>query len=203
MWNNESIWNLKRFHAKIEEMQKFGDIRLLHLINKHGPQNGAEILNELQNAGDSRMQQMNHMNPGSFGCGPRGGAEILNELRNSSDPRMHHMHPRNFGYSKLSPSYLYPALKKMEFNGLISKNKEDKYELTEKGKNSLNKLHEFFQTEKGMTEDPFTLEDAFTELDSYVDYLEDTGKEKLKIHSESLENLIERLKNIKESVDNN
>jgi hypothetical protein len=31
MLNNENIWNLKRFHAKIGEMQKFGDIRLLHL----------------------------------------------------------------------------------------------------------------------------------------------------------------------------
>jgi DNA-binding PadR family transcriptional regulator len=89
----------------------------------------------------------------------------------------------------------------MECEGLISKNKEGKYELTEKGKNSLNKLHEFFQTEKRGTDDSFTIENVFTELDSYVDYLEDTGKEKLEVHLESIENLIVRLKNIKESLE--
>jgi DNA-binding PadR family transcriptional regulator len=61
---------------------------------------------------------------------------------------MNHMYPRRFGYSKPSPSFLYPSLKKMECEGLISKNKEDKYELTKKGKISLNQLHEFYQTEK-------------------------------------------------------
>jgi DNA-binding PadR family transcriptional regulator len=113
------------------------------------------------------------------------------------------MHPRSFRYSKPSPSYLYSTLKKMECEGLISKNKEDKYELTEKGKISLNKLHEFFQTEKREKDDAFTIENALTELESYIDYLEDTGKEKLKVHLESIENLIARLKNIKESLDNN
>jgi DNA-binding PadR family transcriptional regulator len=171
MLNNENIWNLKRFHAKIGEMQISGDIRLLHFIEKQGPRNGAEILEELQKFSDSRMKYMNHM------------------------------HTRRFRYSKPSPSYLYPSLKKMECEGLISKNKEGKYELTEKGKNSLNKLHEFFQTEKRGTDDSFTIENVFTELDSYVDYLEDTGKEKLEVHLESIENLIVRLKNIKESLE--
>ena len=173
MWNNENIWNLKGFHAITEKMQRSGDIRLLHLIEKHGPRNGAEILEELQSYNDSRMQYINHM------------------------------HPRSFRYSKPSPSYLYSTLKKMECEGLISKNKEDKYELTEKGKISLNKLHEFFQTEKREKDDAFTIENALTELESYIDYLEDTGKEKLKVHLESIENLIARLKNIKESLDNN
>jgi DNA-binding PadR family transcriptional regulator len=171
MWNNENIWNLKGFHAITKKMQISGDIRLLHLIEKRGPRNGAEILEELQTISDSRIQYMNHM------------------------------HPKRFGYSKPSPSYVYPALKKVECEGLISKNKEDKYELTKKGKISLNELHEVFKTDKRGKDDAFNIENAFTELDSNIDYLEDTGKEKLKDHLESIENLIIRLKNIKELLE--
>jgi len=202
MSNNENIWNLKGFHAKIEEIQRSGDIRLLHFIEKQGPRNGAEILNELQKFSDLRMQYMNHMHPRSFGCGPLNRAERHDELQNVSDSRIHHMshmQPKRFRYS--SPSYVYPALKKLEGEGLISKNKEDKYELTGKGKNSLKELQEVFKTDKRGGDDAFNIENAFTELDSNIDYLEDTGKEKLKDHLESIENLIVRLKIIKESLD--
>ncbi len=171
MWNNENIWNIKGFRAITKKMKISGDIRLLHLIDKNGPRNGAEILDELQSIRDSRLQQLNHM------------------------------HLKNFIHPKPTPSYLYPTLKKMECEGLIIKNKEEKYELTEKGENSLNELHEFFRREKRGNDEAFTIENAFTELDSNIDYLEDTGKEKLKDHIKSIENLITRLKNIKESLE--
>lgn len=175
MWNSENIWKLRGFHEKIWEMQKFGDIRLLSIISKHESINGAELLNELQNLNDSRMRQFHTL-------------------------RMNLMSNAGYRCHKPSPSYLYPALKKMESEGLIHKNEADEYELTNKGRDALNEVHGFSRSENSETTGVLTIEDVLTELDSYISYLEDIEKEKLESKTEYIGSMIERLKKIKESI---
>ena len=109
----DSFKNLHReFHEKIEEMQRFGGLRMwiLHVLDEHGPANGVEIMDAIQSHQE--------------------GMEMMAwKLRG----RGRHGPPRP------SPGSVYPMLKKMVDEDLIIKQEDGKYELTEKGEKIVDK----------------------------------------------------------------
>ncbi len=171
MWNT---WrNLhEKFHETIEEMQKSKGLRIwiLHILDQHGPKNGVEIMDAVQ----------------------------------SHHEDIHRMHNGCHEYSKRpSPGSIYPMLKKMVDENLIARREDGRYELTDKGKKIIDKLfgHPFFRSHgKQMDRGEFAIKSALTEIDGYVSYLEDIKREKLILHEELIEELSERLKKLRESL---
>lgn len=182
MWDD--LWkNLhEKFHERMEEMQKSRGLRIwiLHILDEHGPRNGVEIMDSVQNHYES--------------------------FKMAHDAYRHHgrhEHRRGQECSKRpSPGSIYPMLKKMVEEGLISKRDDGRYELTEKGQKvlyrifgHLNRWHDG-QADRGS----FILENALTEINGYISYLEDVKKEKLIPHEEMIGELSKRLEKIKESL---
>ncbi len=110
---------------------------------------------------------------------PSNGAELMDQIEAASQ-----------GWWRPSPGSVYPLLEQLQKEGSIRKRDDDKYELTDKGK------EEFEWPWKMWTRQPRTLEDFLTEMSSYVSYLEDLNKsDKSKIESkrDQLKNIRDRL----------
>lgn len=178
MWNT---WkNLhEKFHERIDEMQKSRGLRIwiLHILDQHGPKNGVEIMDAVQ----SHHEEMH---------------KIIekNDLKGYCKDHGHSKRP--------SPGSIYPMLKKMVEEELLIKREDGRYELTEKGQMIIQKLfgHPFFRSHKRMDRGALAIEEALTEIDGYVSYLEDIKREKLVPHEELIELLSERLKKLSESL---
>jgi len=179
MW--DTFKNLhEKFHERIEEMQKLGGLRIwiIHVLDE-GPKNGVEIMDSIQHHYEEiKKHRMATHNPN----------HLMNKMECSS--------------RRPSPGSVYPMLKKMVDENLITKGDEGRYELTEKGQEIAHKVfgHLIKPHGKQMGRGTFAIEHAFKEIDSYVYYLEDVKLEKLIQNEDLLENLIERLKKIKESL---
>jgi DNA-binding PadR family transcriptional regulator len=161
----------KEFHERIEEMQRFGGLRIwiLHVIEEHGPANGVEIMDAIQRHQESlELMAWNR----------RGG----------------HRPPRP------SPGSIYPMLKKMIDEGLISKKEDGKYTLTEKGEKVIYKLSGRLRHLRDMDRATISINNALTEIDGYVSYLEDIKKSKLVPQKEIIGELSERLKKLEKSL---
>jgi DNA-binding PadR family transcriptional regulator len=177
MWDD--LWkNLhEKFHERMEEMQKSRGLRIwiLHILDELGPRNGVEIMDDVQK---------HH--------------EAFHKMRNRSN-RHHRDHRRS---KRPSPGSIYPMLKKMVEEGLIVKMEDGRYDLTDKGQEIVYKIfgHWHRQYGKNVDRSAFAIESALTEIDGYVSYLEDIKKEKLAPHEEHIGVLSERLKKIKESL---
>jgi DNA-binding PadR family transcriptional regulator len=179
MW--DTFKNLhEKFHERIEEMQKLGGLRIwiIHVLDE-GPKNGVEIMDSIEK---------HH--------------EELKKHRMNRYHQNHHMKKMEYGPKRPSPGSVYPMLKKMVNENLIVKGDEGKYKLTDKGQEIAHKVfgHLIKPHEKNMGRGTFAVEHALKEIDSYVYYLEDVKQEKLLEHEDMLENLIERLKKIKNSL---
>ncbi|MGB9728705.1 MAG: PadR family transcriptional regulator [Thermoprotei archaeon] len=108
---------------------------------------------------------------------PKNGVEIINEIERMT-----------WGWWRPSPGSIYPLLSTLLRDGLVTKLENGRYKLTEKG---LEEIKEVLPFRK-----PRSIEDMLTEIESYVSYLEDTGKSKLapyKSRIEDLKNRLERL----------
>jgi DNA-binding PadR family transcriptional regulator len=86
-------------------------------------------------------------------------------------------------------------LKKMVEEDLVIKGDHGRYQLTANGQDTAQKIFGHFQGvhRKGKGPRVFTVEDALTQIDSYISYLEDIKREKLVPHEEQLRILIDRL----------
>lgn len=177
MWDD--LWkNLhERFHERIDEMQKSRGLRIwiLHVLDEYGPRNGVEIMDAVQKHHE-RFQQMHHGGHRHHGCN-----------KHSKRP---------------SPGSVYPMLKKMVDEELIVKREDGRYDLTDKGQKIVYKIFGHWHGRHGKNIDrgAFAIESALIEIDGYVSYLEDIKKEKLTPHEEHIEVLSERIKKIKESL---
>lgn len=180
MW--DTLKNLhEKFHENIEEMQKLRGLRIwiLHVLDD-GPKNGVEIMDSIQEHHE-QMQKMHQI---------AGNNQHNQHLHRSMK---HHT-------KRPSPGSMYPILKKMVDENLITKWEDGRYDLTRKGQEITHKLFGHLRRHgKQMEHGAFAVKNALTEIDSYVSYLEDIKKEKLILHEELIDNLSERLKNIKES----
>ncbi len=171
--------NLHReFHERIEEMQRFGGLRMwiLHVLDEHGPANGVEIMDSIQDhqeALQERMKMMSWDKRGRGSCGP----------------------PRP------SPGSVYPMLKKMVEEELINKREDGKYELAEKGEKVVERWAGRMRHHHDMDRSALSIRKALTELDGYTSYLEDLKKDRLKEHKEFIGELGERLKKIEKSLE--
>lgn len=181
MW--DAFKNLhKEFHERIEEMQRFGGLRLwiLHVIDEHhdqGPMNGVEIMDSIQ----AHYEAIEKMAPFD---------QMTCKGHKRKTPRP-------------SPGSVYPMLKKMVEEGLINKRDDGKYELAEKGKEIVDKMGGRFGSHARMDRGELSIRKALTEIEGYVSYLEDIKEEKLAPNEKFIGELSERLKNIQESIRKN
>ncbi len=162
-------------------MKQVGDLRtwILHVIGEFGPSNGVEIMANVQKHYDLQFQWYD---------------------KNT------HVHPHNEGNTqskRLLPGSIYPMLKKMVSEGLIYKQDDGKYDLTDNGQIAVTNLFEHFQSiNERMDCELISIENSLEEMNCHVSCMEGTDKEEIAPHKESIELLIERLKKIKESLNN-
>ncbi len=171
MWDTFRNFH-RECHERMEEMQRFGGLRIwiLHVLDEHGPGNGVEIMDAIQEHQES--------------------LELMGFRR----------HPQGHRPPRPSPGSIYPMLKKMVEEDLINKREDSKYELTKKGEKIVSKLagrlKHFKEKERGI----ISIEKALNEIDGYLSYLEDIKKSKLNSHKEKIGELSKRLGNIEESL---
>lgn len=160
-------------------MREVGGLRMwiLHVIGEFGPSNGVEIMANVQKHYDLQFQWH------------RKGTHI------------HPHHEGNIQSKRLLPGSIYPMLKKMVSEGLITKQDDGKYDLTEDGRTVVTNLFEHFQQRnEHMDRGVLSVENSLEAMNWHVSYMEEIDKEEIAPHKESIELLIERLKKIKESL---
>lgn len=171
MWDTFRNFH-RECHEKIEEMQRLGGLRIwiLHVLDEHGPGNGVEIMDAIQ------------------------------EHQESLELMSFHRHTKGHRPPRPSPGSVYPMLKKMIEEDLINKREDGKYELTKKGEDIVSKLtgrlKHFQERERGMV----SIETVLNEMDGYMSYLEDIKKSKLDSHKEMIGKLSERLRRIEKTL---
>jgi DNA-binding PadR family transcriptional regulator len=110
---------------------------------------------------------------------PRNGAEIMSEIETMTQ-----------GWWRPSPGSVYPILGEMAQEGLIKQREDGRYELTSKGKESIEWP---FGTP---TPRPQGVEDMLNEISGFVSYFEDlkrSDKQRLEPHKEKIKSILERL----------
>ena len=115
----------------------------------------------------------------------KNGAEIMDEVERMS-----------MGAWRPSPGSIYPLLNNLLEEGLIRKRDDQRYELTSAGAEEIG----FGGHRHGHQHATYSLEGALDELDSYVSYLEDLPRERLKPSEARLAGIAERLQRLKESL---
>ena len=101
-----------------------------------------------------------------------------------------------------SPGSVYPMLKKMVEEKLITKLEDGKYELTDKGQEIASKFFGRFRPkENNMDRCGLIVEDALSEIESYVSFLEDIKPGKLTPHIEKIDTISERIEKIQKIVE--
>ncbi len=110
---------------------------------------------------------------------PRNGAEIMNEIETMTQ-----------GWWRPSPGSVYPVLDELATEGLINKRENGKYELTSKGKDSI-------EWPFGVpTRQPLNIEDMLNEIGGYVSYFEDlnhSDRAKIDPHKDKIKGIAARL----------
>ncbi len=121
----------------------------------------------------------------SLSQSPKNGAEIMDEVEKMS-----------MGAWRPSPGSIYPLLNNLLEEGLIRKRDDQRYELTSAGAEEIG----FGGPRHSHHHATYSLEGALDELDSYVSYLEDLPRERLKPAEARLARIAERLQRLKESL---
>ncbi len=133
-------------------MKQVGELRMwiLHVIDENGPSNGVEIMANVQKHYDSQFQ-MYHKST--------------------------HVHPHREGDNqskRLLPGSIYPMLKKMVSEGLITKQEDGKYDLTDRGQIVITNLFEHFRSRnEQMNPNPISIENALESMNWHVSYMEE------------------------------
>ena len=112
-------------------------------------------------------------------AGPKNGVELMNEIEAMTR-----------GWWRPTPGSIYPLLKNLEEVGLVKKNKDDRYELTEKASEQME-----WSFGPPMAR-PRSVEEMTGEMSSYVSYFEELAKvdgAKLAPEIEKLRDLASRL----------
>lgn len=112
---------------------------------------------------------------------PKNGAEIMDAIEAMS-----------YGSWRPSPGSIYPMLNKMVEEGLIRKREDGRYEAVNEGYDNYNIF--------GGSTMAYTVEGALKEIDSYVSYLEDLPREKVRPFEDKLTVIMERLQKLKEKL---
>ncbi len=155
-------------------MKEVGGLRMwiLHVIGEFGPSNGIEIMANVQKHYDLQFQWY-------------------------KGTHVHPHHASSTQSKRLLPGSVYPMLKKMVSEGLITKQDDGKYDLTENGKIIVTNLFEHFRSNE-LDRGLLSVENSLEAMNWHVSYMEEIDKEEIVPHKESIELLIERLKKIRE-----
>lgn len=92
------------------------------------------------------------------------GSELMDEIETQTN-----------GWWKPSPGSIYPLLKSLEEDSMISKKEDGKYSITEKGRGQIDWVSE--ATEKKGPSRQIRIRDTFEQLESLISYLEDNKEE--------------------------
>jgi DNA-binding PadR family transcriptional regulator len=167
-------------------MKEVGGLRMwiLHVIDEFGPSNGVEIMDNVQMHYDLQYPKLREQ-------------FIMQQWHKGI-----HVHPHRNGdvqSKRLLPGSIYPMLKKMVSEGLITKHDDGKYDLTEEGQVLITNLFEHFQSRNEQVDrKPVSIENSLEEMNWQISYMENIDTKKIAPHKESIDLLIERLKKIKE-----
>lgn len=187
MWDNwrDKLSNLKDFHDGLDELGKLGGSRIwiIHVLDDC-PKNGIEIINTIH----EHRELMYEMN----------GQTRWNDNKHHD----HHLQKRiKHSPQRLSPGSVYPMLKKMVSEDLIVKQKDGRYKLTDKGEKIAQKIFGRFRScTMQMDRGEQIVEHVLNEISGDISFLEGVKKEKLISHEELIEESIERLKKMKDSL---
>jgi DNA-binding PadR family transcriptional regulator len=94
--------------------------------------------------------------------GPKSGAEIMDVMEGNLQ-----------GWWRPSPGSIYPLLKNMVAEGVLSRSQDDKYSLTPAGREEVEHPWPWFE---GRGPAPRSVEGAIEVLSSYTSYLEDLAR---------------------------
>lgn len=108
---------------------------------------------------------------------PRNGVEIINEIERMT-----------WGWWRPSPGSVYPLLSSLAKDGFIVKMPDGRYQITEKG---LEEIKEVLPPRK-----PRTTEDILNEIEGYISYLEEIGKDKISPYKFKIESIKSRLEKL-------
>ena len=113
---------------------------------------------------------------------PRNGAEIMAEIETMTQ-----------GWWRPSPGSVYPVLDDLTSEGLINKREDGRYELTSKGKESI-------EWPFGMpNRQPQGVEEMLNEITGYVSYFEDLSKSdrtRIEPHTDRIKRIADRLSDL-------
>ena len=113
---------------------------------------------------------------------PRNGAEIMAEIETMTQ-----------GWWRPSPGSVYPVLDDLTKEGLINKREDGRYELTGKGKESI-------EWPFGMpNRQPQGVEEMLNEITGYVSYFEDlikSDRARIEPHTDRIKRLADRLSDL-------
>lgn len=118
----------------------------------------------------------------TLGERPKNGAEIMDAIEAMS-----------YGSWRPSPGSIYPMLNKMVEDNLIRKREDGRYEPV---KEEYEDANPFGQWSQGK----YTVESVVKEMDSYISYLEDLPREKVKPFEDQITRIDDRLRKLKESL---
>jgi DNA-binding PadR family transcriptional regulator len=118
---------------------------------------------------------------------PKSGAEIMDVMEANLQ-----------GWWRPSPGSVYPMLKSMVGEGVLERSEDNKYELTEKGREEIETP--FPRIGKPVSS-PRSVEGAMVEISSYISYLEDLSHSDPKLAEKSgeLRELSRRLAKVADS----
>ena len=109
--------------------------------------------------------------------GPMNGVEVTDAIQAHQKPCKipHHGHknPRPL------PGSLYRMLKNMVTEGLLIKREDGRYELTENGQKSINKIYGRFRPNEKIDRGEYSIKSSLTEIEGHIDYLSVIKEEKL------------------------
>jgi DNA-binding PadR family transcriptional regulator len=111
--------------------------------------------------------------------GPRSGSELMDKLEDLS-----------WGYWRPSPGSIYPALKELASEGIITKKEDGKYELTKKGADEIG-----WMSGTDMSR-PTSTTEVLKEMQGYAAYLEDVAREDPSEIKENKRDIIELIKEL-------
>lgn len=154
-----------------------------------------ETIRETQKLGGLRMWIMHVLDEN----GQTNGAEIMEAVQ------AHTIISPDSPYKNQGPlpGSVYPMLKKMVAEDLITKNSHGQYDLTENGRKLNSKLMGRYQTDqnKDTIQKVWSIENIITEIENDISYLEDIKTEKLQAKKEKIKNLTERIIQINKSLE--
>lgn len=179
MLKSEINENLKDIYDRIERINRLGSLKMLILhVLEHGHKNGVEIMDAVEKHNESFFRHM-HENVLPTGHG--------NEYKSVK-----------LEFKRPSPGSVYPMLKKMVNENLIIKQDDGTYKITGDG---LKIVYKLFGPPKDTSNSEKAMQYVLSEISLFVLYLEDFPKEKLSRHREIVKELIERLKKIEDSFE--